>query len=396
MSFLACRKGNPEEDLTSLLAPCNHPHRRLRSQIPTSTTFDRLPLFIIVSKPIKSHIMALHGSGEHPESPSGPVGNACISGRTLIACQSCASAKTGCDKKVPCSRCIEKNIQCTARYARRASKAAIRAAQAASLSTKDQITGLDFRPQQFQENSLPFSIRNYPGDRAQASLQHLHGGRDHHDENTWDIHHSFSPLSAYSAAGPSPLGSNSSYSDSPNAFEHKQISPIPVGVSKFPTNTDLIHKSVVIRMSNPYQYHPDNDSNTSSSFSKMPSLQGIQNYASYIEIPDASEDAPTFLGGFRNPAGFDIVGAPNEPHLWEKPSLSCAKNWMIKLRQRGLFDSHSLDTAAGESMRPHQQSKAEGHYPSRDRQASLGQNFLPQTLTVYIDWRILGSEWIKS
>ncbi|KAK4152555.1 hypothetical protein C8A00DRAFT_44409 [Chaetomidium leptoderma] len=53
-----------------------------------------------------------------------------IAGRPPIACQNCANAKTGCDKKVPCTRCAEKNLQCEARFARRSSKAAIRAAQA--------------------------------------------------------------------------------------------------------------------------------------------------------------------------------------------------------------------------------------------------------------------------
>lgn len=36
-----------------------------------------------------------------------------------IACIHCASAKTRCDKRVPCSRCAEKDLQCEARFARR-------------------------------------------------------------------------------------------------------------------------------------------------------------------------------------------------------------------------------------------------------------------------------------
>ena len=55
-----------------------------------------------------------------------------VPGRTPIACQNCANAKTGCDKRVPCSRCAEKNLPCSARYARRSSKAAVRAAQASA------------------------------------------------------------------------------------------------------------------------------------------------------------------------------------------------------------------------------------------------------------------------
>lgn len=61
-----------------------------------------------------------------------PGGVPTVAGRTPIACQNCASAKTGCDKRVPCSRCAEKNLPCAARFARRSSKAAVRAAQASA------------------------------------------------------------------------------------------------------------------------------------------------------------------------------------------------------------------------------------------------------------------------
>ena len=61
-----------------------------------------------------------------------PGGVPTVAGRTPIACQNCANAKTGCDKRVPCSRCAEKNLPCAARFARRSSKAAVRAAQATS------------------------------------------------------------------------------------------------------------------------------------------------------------------------------------------------------------------------------------------------------------------------
>ncbi|CAK7266565.1 hypothetical protein SEPCBS119000_002095 [Sporothrix epigloea] len=59
-----------------------------------------------------------------------PGGVPTVAGRTPIACINCANAKTGCDKRVPCSRCAEKNLSCAARFARRSSKAAVRAAQA--------------------------------------------------------------------------------------------------------------------------------------------------------------------------------------------------------------------------------------------------------------------------
>src|SRR5690554_5165973 len=61
-----------------------------------------------------------------------PGGVPTVAGRTPIACQNCANAKTGCDKRVPCARCAEKNLPCAARFARRSSKAAARAAQASA------------------------------------------------------------------------------------------------------------------------------------------------------------------------------------------------------------------------------------------------------------------------
>lgn len=71
-----------------------------------------------------------------------PGGVPTVAGRTPIACLNCAQAKTGCDKRVPCARCADKNLECQARFARRSSKAALRAAQAtaAMSSTPNQIT----------------------------------------------------------------------------------------------------------------------------------------------------------------------------------------------------------------------------------------------------------------
>ncbi|KAF2001048.1 transcription factor Bmr1 [Amniculicola lignicola CBS 123094] len=43
-------------------------------------------------------------------------------GRTPIACSNCAKTKTKCDKKFPCSRCAARNLRCTLRPTRRASK----------------------------------------------------------------------------------------------------------------------------------------------------------------------------------------------------------------------------------------------------------------------------------
>jgi hypothetical protein len=43
-------------------------------------------------------------------------------GRTPIACSNCAKTKTKCDKKFPCTRCAQRNLKCTLRPTRRASK----------------------------------------------------------------------------------------------------------------------------------------------------------------------------------------------------------------------------------------------------------------------------------
>lgn len=71
-----------------------------------------------------------------------PGGVPTVAGRTPIACQNCANAKTGCDKRVPCSRCAEKNLPCAARFARRSSKAAARAAQTSAALSNQLMPGI--------------------------------------------------------------------------------------------------------------------------------------------------------------------------------------------------------------------------------------------------------------
>ncbi|KAL7942441.1 hypothetical protein V8C42DRAFT_360179 [Trichoderma barbatum] len=311
--------------------------------------------------------MTLHRPGDYVEPSSGPSGSNCISGRTLIACQNCASAKTGCDKKIPCSRCIEKNLQCTARYARRASKAAIQAAQGVPSSTKSQISGFGFGSQQFLKDSFSFEVEKYPENVFQDSLHHLHGGVDQHDDNIWDILNPLSPLSGYSVAASS-LGGSSSYSDNLNAFENKQNSPIPI-FSEFSANMDLINNDVSIRMPKSHRYYPDNlanGSNNPHSFSEIPLLPELRDYASLIKTPDACEDAFGFVGGCRK-SKLDIGSVGNQPHLQEIPSLSSVRIWVKRLRRKGLFDSHASDFAVGESTRLYQQSKVKSRFSARDR-----------------------------
>lgn len=61
-----------------------------------------------------------------------------IVGRTPIACLNCASAKTGCDKTVPCSRCAEKNLPCEARFARRQAKMGARSKSMSNIPQQNQ------------------------------------------------------------------------------------------------------------------------------------------------------------------------------------------------------------------------------------------------------------------
>ncbi|KAF2429557.1 transcription factor Cmr1 [Tothia fuscella] len=62
-------------------------------------------------------------------------------GRTPIACSNCAKTKTKCDKKFPCSRCASRNLKCTLRPTRRASKNANRGST--NTDANGQITPVD-------------------------------------------------------------------------------------------------------------------------------------------------------------------------------------------------------------------------------------------------------------
>lgn len=65
----------------------------------------------------------VHGRNQNNEEGLPPQGIIPKSaGRTPIACSNCAKTKTKCDKKFPCSRCEQRNLKCTLRPTRRASK----------------------------------------------------------------------------------------------------------------------------------------------------------------------------------------------------------------------------------------------------------------------------------
>lgn len=79
-------------------------------------------------------LLQKHHSTYHEvrDSVQAPGGEPPISSRTPIACSNCATAKAGCDKKVPCSRCADKNLPCAPRFARRTSKGTVARAAAAA------------------------------------------------------------------------------------------------------------------------------------------------------------------------------------------------------------------------------------------------------------------------
>ncbi|KAL6859698.1 hypothetical protein J3F83DRAFT_322804 [Trichoderma novae-zelandiae] len=303
--------------------------------------------------------MTLHRPGGYIEPPSGSAGSPCISGRTLIACQNCASAKTGCDKKIPCSRCLEKNLQCTARYARRASKAAIRAAQSAPSSTKSQMAGVGFASQQRQKDSFSFEVENYPGLVSQGPLQQLRSSADQHDDTLWGVL--------------SPLSSLPGYADSLNTFENKQNSPISIDFSEYTTAIDLVNNDPSMRVPRSHEFYSDdliNGLHKSHLFSEVSYLPGLKDSPGLVQAPDdACEAMSGFVGGYRHNLELDIGSAPDELHSSRRPSLCNARTWMRRLRWKGLFDRHAPDIAAIEPMRSHQQPKAKYRHSARDRLA---------------------------
>lgn len=112
-----------------------------------------------------------------------------VSGRTPIACQNCATAKTGCDKRVPCSRCAEKALPCEARYARRSMKAALRAAQVTA-AYNQQLVAQSQReqpqqglPGQLVDMDAELRRRHSPSSASEALSPHTKvnsRGQEHH------------------------------------------------------------------------------------------------------------------------------------------------------------------------------------------------------------------------
>lgn len=324
-----------------------------------------LPSSILPALYQTNYIMKLHRSKGHVEPPSRPLSHPCISGRSLIACQNCASAKTGCDKKLPCSRCLEKNLHCITRYARRASKVAQRAAAqaASSLSTNSLLTST-------VENSSETIL-------LQSPIQHLHGGPDQYDDHFQNAFiNPLSPLSGYSAAATS-LGS-SSYSDV-NAFEHGQNSPIHVGFSEFSTKMELIDSDVSMGLPSGFRCCPENTdscSNKLTPFSEIHSFKDPKNYGGITDIPQHfGKNIASFQGSFCNPL-LDISSTLNPPYLSEVPGLHLARIWIRRLKRKRLFDNHTPNFHADESIQFRQRLDLDSQHPSHDRHVSFAHSFV--------------------
>ncbi|KAL7820344.1 hypothetical protein V8C44DRAFT_79414 [Trichoderma aethiopicum] len=289
--------------------------------------------------------MTLHRPEGYTEPLAGSASSPSISGRTLIACQTCASAKTGCDKKIPCTRCLEKNIPCTARYARRASKAAIRAAQAAPSSTKNRTVGLGFDLQRRQKKSFSFEVEKYPETHSQESLQQLRSIADQHDDAFWNT---LDPLPQFPG-----------YADHLNTIEHRPESPMAIGFSEYTTSVDLINNDPSMRVPRSHHLYPHDvidGSREPHLLAELSYLPGLKDLSSLVQTPSPCEDTSELLGVCRN-ITVDLSSAPSEPHLWKRPSLCGARTWMRRLKTKGLFDSATLDIDGGEYMRLHQQSR---------------------------------------
>ncbi|KAL7927848.1 hypothetical protein ACQKWADRAFT_325213 [Trichoderma austrokoningii] len=317
--------------------------------------------------------MTLHRSKDHVEPPSGPFSHLVISGRTLIACQNCASAKTGCDKRVPCSRCLEKSLQCIPRFARRASKAARRAAaQAASSFSTDSL--LTSAVENGSENVL-----------LQSPIQHLHGGPDQYDDHFRDAFiNPLSPLSGYSATATSL--SSSSHSDV-NAFEHGQSSPRRVGFSEFIRKMDFIDDNVTTSLANNFRCCPENidsNSNKPTPFPEIHPFKELNNYGGFTNIPQhIDKDTASFQGGFYSPL-LSASSTLNPLYFSEVPNLHLARIWIPRLKRKRLFDGHSPNIHPNKSMQLHQPLNLDSQHSSHDR---LAYNWvkLDQELSLFND-----------
>ncbi|KFX92688.1 hypothetical protein V490_05239 [Pseudogymnoascus sp. VKM F-3557] len=96
---------------------------------------------------LQRHYSAYHEIGD--QSPPPPASIKTVARQTPIACLNCASAKTSCDKRVPCARCADKSLPCEARFTRRPSTLMMKA-MASSKASK-----------QAPESTAPKPLQHY-------------------------------------------------------------------------------------------------------------------------------------------------------------------------------------------------------------------------------------------
>ncbi|KFZ12479.1 hypothetical protein V501_04217 [Pseudogymnoascus sp. VKM F-4519 (FW-2642)] len=100
----------------------------------------------------KRHYSTYHEIGD--PSLLLPASIQTVAGRTSIACLNCASAKTSCDKRVPCARCADKSLPCEARFTRRPSTLMVKAI-ATSEASKQAPESTEPKPPQHSAIATP-------------------------------------------------------------------------------------------------------------------------------------------------------------------------------------------------------------------------------------------------
>ncbi|KAH0498880.1 hypothetical protein TgHK011_006108 [Trichoderma gracile] len=193
--------------------------------------------------------------------------------------------------------------------------------------------------------------------RHLTSLAWLRPSADQDDDAPWDILHPFSQFSCYV--------------DHLNMVEHEQESPMAMGFSEYTTSVDLLNNDPSMRVPRSHNllpHDPINGSYRSHLLSGTSYLAVPKDSSALIQTPDDCVDNTAgLLGGCRNNE-IDLGSVPSEPYLWEKPSLCGARNWMRRLRFKGLFDSTTLDIGGSDSMRL-QQPRAKDQPLSLDKMA---------------------------
>ena len=96
-----------------------------------------------------------------------------VAERTPISCINCASAKTRCDKRVPCSRCEEKGfLPCEARFATKANRKSI----APRIQYPQVVQATAGTPRSLTEPTVPADVAGDTGESKKIDIE-----REKHD-----------------------------------------------------------------------------------------------------------------------------------------------------------------------------------------------------------------------